>query len=53
MDHRKKEQQNGKAIWPATPTISGQMKTDKLDEEEMFCSKLDAEGCVAPTELSW
>jgi hypothetical protein len=54
MDHRaKEEQQGGKPIWPAVPKVSGEMKTDKLDEEEMFCSKLEAAGCMEKSELSW
>lgn len=54
MDHRKKEQeQGGQQIWPAIPKLVGEMKSDKLDEEEAFCSQLEAEGCVANPELVW
>lgn len=54
MEHRSKEErQGGMEIWPATPKIVGQMKTGKLEEEEAFCSKLEAESCVARSELAW
>lgn len=54
MDHRKKEEaQGGKKIWPAVPKLVGEMRTDKLDEEEMFCSQLEAESCGAKPELAW
>lgn len=33
--------------------ITGQMRTDKLDEELAFCSKLEAESCLARPELVW
>ncbi|OJD34067.1 cytochrome p450 oxidoreductase [Diplodia corticola] len=54
MEHRKKEeQQGGVEIWPATPKLAGETKTSKLEEEEAFCSKLEAESCVAGSELAW
>jgi hypothetical protein len=51
MEHRQKEEKQGGAeIWPALPlTIS----TNKLSEEESFCSKLDAAGCTSRPELAW
>ncbi|KAI0123800.1 Rieske [2Fe-2S] iron-sulfur domain-containing protein [Xylariales sp. AK1849] len=55
MAHRKKEeQQGGQEIWPATQKILGEMRTGKLEEEEMFCSKLEAESCLAGNpQLAW
>lgn len=55
MDHRSKEEQvSGKEIWPAVPTIVGEMKTGKLSEEEKFCSELEASSCMAQrAELAW
>jgi hypothetical protein len=54
MEHRKKEElQGGVEIWPARPQIGGDMKTCKLEEEEMFCSKLERDSCMANEELSW
>lgn len=54
MNHRKKEeQQGGREIWPATPKVVGEMNTAKLDEEEMFCSKLEKDSCSANAELAW
>ncbi|EFX04861.1 rieske family domain containing protein [Grosmannia clavigera kw1407] len=56
MAHRaKEEKQDGRPIWPATPKIAGEMKTDKLDEEERFCAGLEAAGgCAASkSELAW
>ena len=54
MEHRALEEDtnDGREIWPAVPKISGQMKTDKLEEEEEFCAKLEAD-CPARPELSW
>jgi len=52
MGHRKKEMdQRGQEIWPAKPKVAGEMKTEKLTEEEHFCSQL--ESCTAVPELSW
>ncbi|KUI66276.1 Choline monooxygenase, chloroplastic [Cytospora mali] len=55
MGHRKKEEeQGGQDIWPAVPKATGEMKTRKLDEEEAFCSKLEAESCMGlKPELVW
>ncbi|KAM0820333.1 putative Rieske [2Fe-2S] iron-sulfur domain-containing protein [Seiridium cardinale] len=53
MEHRKKEEQEGREIWPAAQKVAGQMRTGKLTEEEMFCSKLDAETCQASPQLAW
>ena len=54
MEHRKREEkQGGVEIWPATPKVAGEMKTSKLDEEEMFCSQLEKESCMARPELAW
>jgi hypothetical protein len=39
--------QGGQQIWPAIPKPVGEMKSDKLAEEEAFCEKLEAEGCAA------
>ncbi|KAE8153025.1 hypothetical protein BDV25DRAFT_127507 [Aspergillus avenaceus] len=53
MAHRKKEEQQGREIWPAVPDVVGDMRTGKLMEEETFCSQLDAEACAVRSELSW
>lgn len=54
MSHRQKEElQGGGEIWPAVPRITGEMDTRKLNEEEDFCSKLDAASCTAREELAW
>jgi hypothetical protein len=54
MKHREQEeQQGGQEIWPATPKIVGEMMTDKLYEEEQFCSRLEAAGCELAPELKW
>lgn len=54
MEHRSREEkQGGIEIWPATAKITGQMRTDKLDEEQAFCSQLEAESCLARPELVW
>ena len=53
MDHRKKEEQKGgQEIWPALPKFSETM-TDKLQEEENFCSQLEAASCMSRPELAW
>lgn len=55
MEHRQKEDlQHGQEIWPAVPKIGGEMNTGKLQEEEIFCMKLDAESCLgSKPELAW
>ena len=55
MGHRKREEEHGgQDIWPAVPKATGEMKTNKLDEEEAFCSKLEAESCMGTRpELVW
>lgn len=54
MEHRRKEeQQGGTEIWPAVPKPTGEMKTCRLDEEEAFCSKLEAASCKTSEELAW
>lgn len=51
MEHRKKEEkQGGSKIWPATP----EARTSKdLEEEEKFCSLLEAASCMVKPELTW
>lgn len=52
MEHRKKEEQSGRELWPAAPAVRGG-QTGTLDEE-MFCAKLEAESCLAASkELAW
>lgn len=54
MKHRQKElAQGGVEIWPATPRIVGEMDTSKLEEEERFCSELEAAACKNNSELAW
>ncbi|KAI5919365.1 Rieske domain-containing protein [Camillea tinctor] len=54
MEHRRKEEELGREIWPAEPQIAGEMKTGKLEEEEDFCSRLEAASCAAKREqLAW
>ncbi|KAE9965179.1 hypothetical protein EG328_009917 [Venturia inaequalis] len=54
MGHRKLEvEQGGKEIWPAIPKISGEMGTDRLAEEELFCSQLETDKCMSKPELAW
>lgn len=55
MGHRSKEEaQGGREIWPAVPTVIGEMDTGKLGEEEAFCAKLESESCLgARPELAW
>ncbi|KAH0429884.1 rieske 2fe-2s family protein [Colletotrichum camelliae] len=54
MAHRKKElDQGGREIWPATPKLFGEMNTNKLSEEETFCSELEKAACGARQELAW
>lgn len=54
MEHRQKEEkQDGREIWPAVPSITGEMRTGKLSEEESFCSKLEMAGCMSKEELAW
>jgi hypothetical protein len=51
MEHRQKEEkQGGSEIWPAAPITAS---TSKFDEEESFCSKLDAASCTSRPELAW
>ncbi|KAF7596965.1 hypothetical protein BBP40_011331 [Aspergillus hancockii] len=53
MDHwKREEQQGGRQVWPAVPKVTGEMKTDKLEEEERFCSQLEAASCMARPELA-
>jgi hypothetical protein len=53
MEHRKKEeQQGGQEIWPALPRFT-EMMTEKLQEEERFCSQLEAASCMSRPELAW
>ncbi|PYH42520.1 aromatic ring-hydroxylating oxygenase subunit alpha [Aspergillus saccharolyticus JOP 1030-1] len=53
MEHRQKEEaQGGREIWPALPPMTGDMKTDRLAEEERFCSQLEA-SCMSRPELAW
>ena len=54
MEHRRKEEELGREIWPAEPQMTGEMKTGKLEEEEDFCSRLEASSCAAKREqLAW
>lgn len=55
MGHRKKEElHQEQEIWPAMPKRAGEMNTGKLQEEEMFCSKLESESCLGrKPELAW
>jgi hypothetical protein len=53
MAHRKKEEQEGREIWPAAQKVLGEMRSGKLLEEEMFCSKLEAETCQSNAQLAW
>lgn len=54
MEHRNKElAQGGFEIWPATPHVAGEMDTDKLHEEERFCSELEAAACKGDPRLAW
>ncbi len=55
MEHRRKEeQQGGREIWPAEPQVVGEMKTGKLEEEEEFCSRLEASSCeMKGKQLAW
>lgn len=54
MRHREKElNKGGKEIWPATPKVGGEMDTEKLNEEERFCSELEAASCTSRPELAW
>lgn len=54
MGHRKIElEQGGKEIWPAVPKLSGEMVSDKLTEEELFCSQLESAQCMSKPELAW
>lgn len=53
MEHREMEERDagGRAVWPATPKVTGAAATDKLAEEETFCAGL--EDCSAKEELAW
>lgn len=53
MEHREMEEQKagGRAVWPATPKVTGAAATDKLAGEETFCAGL--EECGAKEELAW
>ncbi|KAM5376913.1 hypothetical protein ACJZ2D_005257 [Fusarium nematophilum] len=54
MEHRKREvAQGGQHIWPATPKVARDAMSGKLQEEEMLCSELKRESCMAGPELSW
>lgn len=54
MGHRKLEvEQGGKEIWPAVPKMLGEMASDRLAEEELFCSQLEANTCMSRPELAW
>ncbi|TID12935.1 ISP domain-containing protein [Venturia nashicola] len=54
MGHRKLEVEQGrKEIWPAVPKLSGEMASDRLTEEELFCSQLEADNCMSKPELAW
>jgi hypothetical protein len=49
---REREKKEGKEIWPASPKVSGEMDTEKLGEEEAFCSELEMASC-GKKELEW
>ncbi|QDS71933.1 hypothetical protein FKW77_000705 [Venturia effusa] len=54
MSHRKLEiEKGGREIWPAVPELSGEMASDMLAEEELFCSQLEADACMSKPELAW
>ena len=50
MDHWKKEQQEGRQIWPAKPKPATDSSTEEADEA--FCSQLDVCASERP-ELAW
>ncbi|EED15604.1 monoxygenase, putative [Talaromyces stipitatus ATCC 10500] len=53
MQHRGKEEQQGEQeIWPAVPKLPGTM-TEKLVEEEQFCSQVESASCMTRPELAW
>ncbi|KAJ5085571.1 hypothetical protein N7532_010342 [Penicillium argentinense] len=53
MEHRAKEEQSGrKEIWPALPQLRSTM-TEKLIEEEKFCSQLEAASCMSRPDFAW
>ncbi|KAJ5757184.1 uncharacterized protein N7511_007366 [Penicillium nucicola] len=49
MEHRLKEEKLGSEIWPAAPVSS----STQFDEEEAFCSALEAKDCISRPELAW
>jgi hypothetical protein len=49
MDHWKKEQQEGRQIWPAKPKPTIDSSTE---DDEAFCSQLDTCANERP-ELAW
>lgn len=54
MEHRRKEEnQGGRQLWPASPKPVAGANTAKHDEDEEFCSQLEAAGCMAKPELAW
>lgn len=51
MEHRQREEkQSGVEIWPATPKVES---SENLEEEQRFCSELDAASCMSKAELAW
>jgi hypothetical protein len=50
MEHWKKEQQEGRQIWPAKPKTNTVSSTE--EEDEAFCSQLDTCASERP-ELAW
>lgn len=51
MNHRALEKEQGRDIWPATPTP---VVTNKLQEEVDFCNTLDCEAANSSNgPLSW
>jgi phenylpropionate dioxygenase-like ring-hydroxylating dioxygenase large terminal subunit len=53
MSWRGMEKKEGREIWPASPKVSGEIDTEKLREEESFCSELEKASCGAREELAW
>lgn len=47
FDHRKREEEVGRDIWPAVPQYDS---TDKLQEEIRFCEELE---CSGAGSLEW
>jgi hypothetical protein len=50
MEHWKKEQQEGRQIWPAKPKPTTESSTE--EDDEAFCSQLDTCASERP-ELAW